>query len=93
MGNNTTISMGGKAVTITVTRSAGEDNAVLVMIDTAGFQPNGADGGPGLRVLVNDADISECGPDDYMPYGESGDDERAAADVQITVPLVALPYL
>jgi len=41
------------AVIITVTRSAGNDRAVTVFIDTA-FEPNGADGGPGLRVLVND---------------------------------------
>jgi hypothetical protein len=41
------------AVTITVTRSAGDDRAVVVFIDTA-FEPNGTDGGPGLRVLVND---------------------------------------
>jgi hypothetical protein len=41
------------AVTITVTRSAGDDRAMLVMIDTD-FEPDGSDGGPGLRVLLND---------------------------------------
>jgi hypothetical protein len=40
-------------VVVTVTRSAGLDGAVLVMIDTT-FDPAGADRGPGLRVLVND---------------------------------------
>jgi hypothetical protein len=40
-------------VVVTVTRSAGLDGAVLVMIDTT-FDPAGADHGPGLRVLVND---------------------------------------
>jgi hypothetical protein len=38
---------------ITVTRSAGDDRAVTVFIDTK-FEPDGSDGGPGLRVLVND---------------------------------------
>jgi hypothetical protein len=38
---------------VTVTRSAGEDRAVLVFIDTA-FEPTGADGSTGLRVLIND---------------------------------------
>ena len=41
------------AVEITVTRSAGDDRAVTVFIDTD-FEPNGTDGGPGLRVLIND---------------------------------------
>jgi len=42
-------------VEIAVTRSIGEDGAVVVFIDTD-FEPTGADGGPGLRVLVNDGD-------------------------------------
>lgn len=40
-------------VTVTVTRSAGVDGAVVVLIDTD-FEPGGEDGGPGLRVRVND---------------------------------------
>lgn len=40
-------------VDVEVTTSAGKDNAIVVMIDT-GFEPDGSDGGPGLRVLVND---------------------------------------
>lgn len=40
-------------VEITVTRSAGNDRAVLVLIDTT-FEPDASDGGPGLRVLIND---------------------------------------
>lgn len=43
-------------VKVTVTRSAGTDGAVLVMLDTE-FEPDASDGGPGLRVLVNDADV------------------------------------
>jgi hypothetical protein len=41
---------------ITVTRSAGEDRAVLVLIDTA-FEPFGTDGSTGLRVLLNDDEV------------------------------------
>lgn len=40
-------------ILITVTRSAGDDRAVLVFIDTE-FDPRGKDGAPGLRILVND---------------------------------------
>ncbi len=40
-------------VTITVTRSAGDDRAVLIMIDTT-FEPSGLGDSPGLRVLLND---------------------------------------
>jgi hypothetical protein len=51
--------MAGRAATddpdvvVTVTRSAGRDGAVLVMIDTS-FEPDGRDGGPRLRVRIND---------------------------------------
>jgi hypothetical protein len=41
------------AVEITVTRSAGDDRAVTVLIDTD-FEPDASDGGPGLRILLND---------------------------------------
>lgn len=40
-------------IAITVTRSAGDDRAVTVFIDTE-FEPDGSDGGPGLRVFIND---------------------------------------
>jgi hypothetical protein len=43
-------------VKVTVTRSAGTDGAVLVLVDT-GFEPDGSDGSPGLRVLVNDQPV------------------------------------
>ena len=42
-----------EALLITVTRSAGDDRAVLVFIDTE-FAVDGKGRGPGLRVLVND---------------------------------------
>lgn len=41
-------------LSVTVTRSAGTDGAVVVFIDTT-FEPDASDGGPGLRVMVNDA--------------------------------------
>jgi hypothetical protein len=44
------------AVEITVTRSAGDDRAVVVFIDTD-FEPDGSDQGPGLRVLLNDNEV------------------------------------
>lgn len=43
-------------VEVTVTRSAGDDRAVLVIIDTA-FEPDGSDDGPGLRILLNDDEV------------------------------------
>ena len=42
-------------LTITVTRSAGDDRAVVVFIDTE-FEPTGK---PGLRILVNDNEVYE----------------------------------
>lgn len=41
---------------ITVHRSGGSDGAIVVQIDTESFDPYGDDGGPGLRVNVNDGD-------------------------------------
>jgi hypothetical protein len=43
-------------LTISVTRSAGDDRAVLVFIDTE-FEPFGSDDSPGLRVLLNDNEV------------------------------------
>lgn len=45
------------SVLVTVTRSAGDDRAVLVFIDTD-FDPRGRRGGsPGLRVILNDDEV------------------------------------
>lgn len=41
---------------VTITRSAGADGALLVIIDTT-FEPDGSDGKGGLRVLLNDEPI------------------------------------
>jgi hypothetical protein len=43
----------GAFVKIIVTRSDGTDGAIVVMVETD-FEPDGSDGGPGLRVLIND---------------------------------------
>lgn len=40
-------------VHVIVTRSAGTDNAYVVFVDTE-FEPDASDGGPGLRVRIND---------------------------------------
>lgn len=52
---------------IIVTYSAGVDGAVLVFIDTK-FEPDGSDGGPGLRVLLNDEPV-------FQGVGYLGDPE------------------
>lgn len=43
-------------VEVTIFKSDGADGAVVVAIDTPGFEPSGSDGGPGLRILLNDYD-------------------------------------
>lgn len=43
-------------VTFQVVRSAGSDGAVVVFLDTA-TEPDGSDGGRGLRVFLNDEPI------------------------------------
>lgn len=42
-------------IEVKVTTSAGVDGAIVVFIDTE-FEPDGSDGGPGLRVNINDHD-------------------------------------
>ena len=79
-------------VLVTVTRSVGPDGAVLVMIDTSGFEPNGSDGGPGLRIRINDADVTECCRCDFVPYAESDGTERFAPEHRLGVSLANLQY-
>ena len=70
-------------LTITVTRSAGKDGAVIVFIDTNG-EPDGSDDGPALRVLLNDHDVfSGVEYDDDADLG----DGREASEVTFDVPL------
>jgi hypothetical protein len=54
-------------VEVKVTRSDGADGAVVVFVDTE-FEPDGSDGGPGLRVRVNDADVTETTAADFVAY-------------------------
>ncbi len=51
-----TVTVDRREVTVTVTRSGGLDDAVLVLVDTD-FEPDGSDGRGGMRVAVNDAAV------------------------------------
>lgn len=67
-------------VKVTVTRSAGTDGAVLVMVDT-GFQPDGSDGSPGLRVLVNDQPV--FAGREYLEAEEPREADRRTLEVDV----------
>jgi len=71
-------------VRIAVTRSAGDDRAVLVFIDTT-FEPDGSDGGPALRVLVNDDEAYVGKAYDFGAHHE-------AETQHFTVRLDDIPY-
>lgn len=75
------------SVLITVTRSAGNDRAVLVFIDTEGFNPDGSGDGPGLRILVNDNEAYAGVAYDFDP-----DVSHDALAVQHAVDLADIPY-
>lgn len=74
----TSLTVDTAGVTVTITPSAGDDGAIVVFIDTT-FEPDASDGGPGLRVRVNDDPVYEGKP--YMPEptcpccGETGYDD------------------
>lgn len=70
-------------VSVTVTRSAGDDRAVVVIIDTD-FEPDGSNG-PGLRILVNN-DEGFVG----VPYQFGADHE--ARSVTFDVELDEIDY-
>jgi hypothetical protein len=76
--------MANDEVTIIVTRSAGDDRAVVVFIDTT-FEPDASDAGPGLRVRINDDPVYEG-----KEY-EFGGDRRVTSRV-FTVGLDDIPY-
>jgi hypothetical protein len=72
-------------ITITATRSAGLDGAVLVFIDTD-FEPDASDGGPGLRIMLNDSDA-------YVgKQAEYADDVVEAHERTFTVNLDEIQY-
>lgn len=74
-------------VTVTVTRSAGPDGAVVVFIDT-GFEPHGEDGGPGLRVRVNDGKVF-AGKQMTMPDPTVGDAEAGERTLRVNLDQIA----
>lgn len=72
------------SLTVTVTRSAGDDRAVLMLVDT-NFEPDGSDKGPGLRILVND---------DEAFVGKAYDlgADHQAESQELTVRMEDIPY-
>jgi hypothetical protein len=72
-------------VEVTVTRSAGDDRAVTVFIDTD-FEPGGSDGGPGLRVLINDDEA-------YVGKAYDFGAHHGAAAKKMSVQLDEIAYL
>lgn len=66
----------GLGVTITLTESAGSDNAIVVFVDTT-FAPDASDGGRGLRVLINDDDTYVGVPWRPDPTDSMSDEEIA----------------
>lgn len=79
--------MDEQSITVTVTRSAGDDQAVLVFIDT-NFEPSASDGGPGLRVLINDHDTYVG-----VAFDHNEENEREAKSVEHTIKLSDIAYL
>lgn len=75
------------SVRVTITRSAGPDGAILVMIDTDD-EPDGSDGSTGMRVTLNEATIF-----DGKPYEPLGDAEPRKAHVHVLdVPTMSVLY-
>jgi hypothetical protein len=81
-----------KAIEITATRSTGADGAFVVFIDTPNWEPDGSDGGPGLRVVLNDGEIYDVVP--WEPFDDSIEDfvERDAASRLMTIRLSEIDY-
>lgn len=77
--------MSDPIVTVTVTRSAGPDGAVLVLIDTTEhFQ----EGSRPIRILLNDADVFAD-----VPYLHPDDDDlREAKEVTVDVMAEQIAY-
>ena len=80
------------AVTVWIGRSAGKDGAVLVVIDTGGFEPDGSTPGrPALRVNVNDGTV--YAGVDYDAGGGSVEHPLGEAPWrEYTVPLSEIAY-
>lgn len=75
----------GLGVKVTVTESAGNDGAVVVFVDTPGWEPDASDGSRGLRVLLNDDSVYDGvgyrpDPTDDMDDDEIAEHNRRMAD-------------
>lgn len=73
-------------IKILVTRSASADGAVVVFIDTT-FEPDGSDGSPGLRVVVNEDPAYEG-----KLYEYSDDSRGIAGEAALEVSLRQIDY-
>jgi hypothetical protein len=62
----------GYEIEVSVHRAPSKDKAIVVQIDTD-FEPNASDGSPGMRVLVNEGDVMETRPADWVAYQGDGD--------------------
>lgn len=58
---------------------------MVVFIDTE-FEPDGSDGGPGLRVLINDSDT-------YTGIRYALGEQRPAVSKELAVELVEIAYV
>lgn len=76
----------GLGVKVTITESAGLDGAVVIFIDTD-FEPSAIDGGPGLRVLINDDPTYEGVPWRGDPTEYMSEEELAAHNEAMNDPL------
>lgn len=75
-----------EGVKVSIDLSAGSDGALVVWIDTE-FEPGGSDGGPGLRVQINDDDayigVAYIDDDTYIGVAHiARDDETPLNDSQ-----------
>lgn len=73
-----------RKVTVAVTRSAGIDGAVVVFIDTD-FEPDASDGGPGLRVLINDHDTYAGVAHEYDDTGVIPEHEAPSKSLEVAL--------
>lgn len=74
-------------ITITVTRSAGADGAIVIFIDTT-FEPNASDGSPGLRVCVGEGVVFDGKPREYVPEAN----DRTASALYFGADIADLTY-
>lgn len=76
-----------QSIKVIVTRSTGADKGVVVFVDST-FEPDGSDGGPGLRILVNDRDAYTG-----VAYREVEDGGQLANFRELTIKLTDIDYI